>query len=455
MELVMSESTERRDLQPSEALHPVAQTERIRSLDIVRGFSLLGILLMNITAFALPSWDYMFPLVTVKPVFSGAHATVNTTLWFIRWVTAEGKMRALFSMLFGAGVILITSRTERRGAGVRTADIFVRRNMWLLVIGVVHCYLIWWGDVLFFYAVSALLFLFPCRHLKAKHLLCASFLVLLVNSYRNEGARYFKAAEQRKAAEIATSTEASHRELSEKERSAISAWRETEASFRPSADQLYDDIAAKQKGYWQYLKHQSDIAQEMESVHLYAGIGDIVGMMLLGMALYRLGFLSGQLSTTTYLSSAIIGLGIAWSVGFAGAWDIWKSGFDQVEIWRIMMLTFDLTRASGAIGMAAAVVLLSRVRALSGLMKCLAAVGQTALSNYLLTSVCMQLLLVWGPLHWYGYLEYYKLYYVVAAMWTVNLVWSTLWLRYYRFGPVEWLWRSLTYWELQPMKRGV
>jgi uncharacterized protein len=82
----------------------------------------------------------------------------------------------------------------------------------------------------------------------------------------------------------------------------------------------------------------------------------------------------------------------------------------------------------------------------------LACVGQMALSNYLLTSFCMKMLFVWSPLHWYGYMEYYKLYYVVAAMWLVNLVWSSVWLRFFRFGPVEWLWRSLSYWTIQPMK---
>jgi len=455
MELVIPDITEERAVQLSESTQPVTQAERIKSLDILRGFSLLGILFMNITAFALPSWDYMFPLVTVKPVFNGPHATVNTVLWFIRWVTAEGKMRAIFSMLFGAGVILMTSRAERRGAGVRTADIFVRRNMWLMFFGVVHCYLIWWGDVLFCYAVCALLFLFPLRHLKAKQLMYASILVLLLNSYRYEGGRYLEVAETRKAAETAQSAEATHRELSEKDRAAISAWQEAEASFRPTTGQLYDDIAAMQKGYWEYVKRSSKDAQEMESTFFYAAIGDVAGMMLLGMALYRLGFLSGQLSTKTYLLSALIGLGIAWSVGFAGAWDMWKSGFDQVEVQRIVMLTFDITRAAGAIGTAALVLLLSRVRVLGRLMKSLAEVGQMALSNYLLTSVCMQLLFVWGPLHWYGYLDYYKLYYVVAAMWAVNLVWSLIWLRYFRFGPVEWLWRSLTYWKLQPLRHGV
>lgn len=107
---------------------PVARAERINAIDVLRGFALMGILIMNIPDFALPGFDASFPLTTVKPVFSGPHGHLNTAIWFARWIFAEGKMRALFSMLFGAGVLLLTGRAEARGAGLRTADIFLRRN---------------------------------------------------------------------------------------------------------------------------------------------------------------------------------------------------------------------------------------------------------------------------------------------------------------------------------------
>jgi uncharacterized protein len=73
-----------------------------------------------------------------------------------------------------------------------------------------------------------------------------------------------------------------------------------------------------------------------------------------------------------------------------------------------------------------------------------------ALSNYILTSLTMKTIFVWGAWHWYGYVEYYKLYYAVAGMWAVNLIFSTLWLKKFQFGPIEWCWRSLTYWKRQP-----
>src|SRR5271154_4891910 len=104
-------------------LRPVARAERIRSMDVLRGFSLMGILVMNITDFAYGYTNYLYPLSTVKPVFDGPHWKINTVIWFMRWIFAEGKMRALFSMLFGAGVILLTERALSRGAGIKAADI--------------------------------------------------------------------------------------------------------------------------------------------------------------------------------------------------------------------------------------------------------------------------------------------------------------------------------------------
>ena len=134
---------------PHAATAPVRAEERISSIDTLRGFALMGILIMNICSFGLSVGQYEYPLSTVHPVFSGPHWKVNTALWFFRWIFAEGKMRGLFSMLFGAGVVLLTERAEKRGAGVRVADIFTRRNMWLVIFGMVHAYFIWEGDILF------------------------------------------------------------------------------------------------------------------------------------------------------------------------------------------------------------------------------------------------------------------------------------------------------------------
>src|ERR1043166_5004496 len=119
---------------------PVRQSERISAVDVLRGFALLGILVMNIGDFALhEGFD-------LNPTSIGDIGKLNLLLWAGRFVLFEGKMRAIFSMLFGAGVILLTSRLDNRGAGAMAGDIFTRRNLWLTLFGVLHAYFLWWGD---------------------------------------------------------------------------------------------------------------------------------------------------------------------------------------------------------------------------------------------------------------------------------------------------------------------
>lgn len=435
---------------PMLATRPVEPCERISSVDLLRGFSLMGILIMNITDFGLGFSNYAIPLSTAKPVFNGPHWKANTTLWFLRWIFAEGKMRAMFSMLFGAGVILLTSRAAERGAGIRAADIYTRRNMWLVLFGMVHCYAIWNGDILYFYGVSALMFLFPFRNLKPRKLFWTAAIVLLLNTLVVQVGQTFAAKQAMRNAAKANAALAQHHTLTDGQIAALKSWKNIQDRWRPGTKKLYEDIAAHQHGW---LSQGADAADAFQSETLgaYAGFGDWLGLMLLGMALYRIGFFSLRLSTRAYALTAVIGLGISWPLTFWGCWHAWRGGFDMFQTAHALMFPYDLTRVSGALGNAAALLLLMRAGFFKWLFARIAAVGQMALSNYILTSLCMRTLFVWGPWHWYGYVEYYKLYYAVAAMWIVNLIFSTVWLRYFRFGPIEWCWRSLTYWKRQPM----
>ncbi len=436
---------------PALGTAPVAQAERISTIDLLRGFSLMGILLMNICDFGLPGWDYTIPLGTVKPVFSGPHATINTVLWFLRWIVAEGKMRALFSMLFGAGILLLTGRAEERGAGVRTADIFTRRNMWLTLFGILHCYLIWNGDILFFYGASALLFMFPFRHCKPKTLFWTAGIVLLLNTALVNVGQTFGNLHAEKAAREANLALAHHQVLTEDQIDSLKSWKKVQNRWRPDDKKLYKNIHGHQ-GYLAAQGSDASDAFQTETLGQYAGFGDWAGMMLLGMALFRLGFFQLKNSTRTYTLVAVLGLGISWSLTFAGCWISYRAHFPMFPTSFWLSAPYDLTRLTGALGNAAVLLLMVRFGLFKWLLARVANVGQMALSNYILTSLCMKTLYQWSPLHWYGYVEYYKLYYAVAAMWAINLVGSTLWLRRFRFGPLEWCWRSLTYWKRQPMR---
>src|SRR5580698_9372860 len=203
------------------AIGPVTRAERISSMDVLRGFSLMGILVMNITDFAFGYNNYLFPLSTVKPVFDGPHWKINTAAWFLRWIFAEGKMRGLFSMLFGAGVILLTERALARGAGIRAADIFTRRNMWLVLFGMLHGYLIWSGDILFYYGLAALLFLFPFRNVRVKRLMWTAGVILLVNSIVMFGAQFGMSYSAKQAAAKANAKLAQHKVLTDDEIDAL------------------------------------------------------------------------------------------------------------------------------------------------------------------------------------------------------------------------------------------
>src|SRR5882724_324262 len=143
---------------------PVSRAERISSVDLLRGFSLLGILLMNIVSFGLPGPAYD------NPAAAGGSTGWNLYIWATNYILFEGKMRAIFSMLFGAGIFIFTSRLEDRGAGIRTADLYFRRMLWLLAFGMVHAYFFWVGDILYSYALTGLL-LFAVRKAPSKYLL--------------------------------------------------------------------------------------------------------------------------------------------------------------------------------------------------------------------------------------------------------------------------------------------
>jgi len=433
---------------------PTLRQERIGSMDVLRGVALLGILIANVTSFGLPDWAYFAPLSINKPAFSGPHAHLNTVIWFARWVFMEGKMRGLFSLLFGAGVILLTSRAEKRGAVDKVADIFLRRNMWLLLFGVLHAYLVWAGDILYFYALTALIFLYPLRRLKPKTLLITAGCVLALNAFDTfSSGRAMLDLSLHKRAATAIAAQQAGATLTDQQKDDIQAWNERLQEWKPDQKAIDDDLAANRGGYLSAQAANARIVVFFER-DLYYGLGfcDVLSMMLIGMALVKNGFLTAQRSCKTYALAALVATAISVPVVFIGASKALASNFDLITTDKWMFLTYDLGRVPGTIAIASIVLLIVKAGAPPWATKRLAAVGQMALSNYLLTSIVCKFIFVWGPWKLYGKLEYYQLYYVLLAVWVVNLVWSPIWLRYFEFGPAEWLWRSLTYWKKQPIR---
>ena len=431
---------------------PLAQGERISSVDVLRGFALLGILVMNIGDYALPEgFDYN-PTILAAAGF-GPIGKSSLLLWAVRFILFEGKMRALFSMLFGAGVILLTSRLEKRGGAAISGDIFARRNLWLVLFGVLHAYFLWWGDILYFYGMTALQFLYPCRKLKARTLMIAGAVVVVcLAGYRT--IRLESRLHLAERAETAKRLQTAGHTITDEQKEDIKTWDKIVARSHPDPKELEQEIAEMRGGYGSVFQHNAPIVIEEQGAGYYRfGFFDSLGMMLLGMGLLQAGFLSGQLSYRAYGCIAVIGYAVGLPLGAVSTWQAWRHNFEPLALLQWEFLPYDLQRVFVGMAHAAVVLIMVKAGALKWITKPLAAVGQTALSNYLgTTAICTLVFDGWG-FGLFGRLAFFRLFYLVAAIWAVNLVASTMWLKYFRFGPLEWMWRSLTYWRLQPMRR--
>src|SRR5262245_42302379 len=341
--------------EPRALAGPVAPNERISSVDVLRGFALLGILVMNIGDYALPEgFDY-------NPTILGPLSKSSLLLWAGRFILFEGKMRALFSMLFGAGVILLTSRLEKRGDAAISGDIFTRRNLWLTLFGVLHAYFLWWGDILYFYGMTALLFLYPCRKLRAKTLLIAGAAVVLCGvGYRT--IRLESRLHLAQRAEAAKRLQAASETITDEQKEDIKTWDTFVESRKPNPKELEKEIAEMRGGYRSVFRHNAPIVMEEQGAGFYRfGFFDSLGMMLLGMGLLQAGFLSGQLPYRAYGWIAAIGYAAGLPLGVVSTWQVWRHGFEPLAMLEWEFLPYDVQRV--LVGMADAGVVVMVVKA--------------------------------------------------------------------------------------------
>jgi len=427
------------------AIGPVQRTERISAVDTIRGFSLLGILLLNIVSFGQAHWAYD------NPHIIGASNPLNIATWSVMWILADGKMRAIFSMLFGAGTILLTSRAEQRGGGLGIADIYTRRNLWLLLFGVLHCYLLWVGDILYWYAMTGLVFLYPMRKLSAKALLITGAVLVLISSPRG----YFqshKIIDSQAKYNAAIAAEKSGKKLSKEQEDAKKHWENMQKDITPDQKAIDEENKQVLGNFWSNLKRNAGVAPQIEGLYFYqGGFVDVLSMMLLGMGLLKLGFLSAQRSYGEYATIAAVGYVLGISINCFTVYTCVKSNFDAATMARALY-TYDIERFSVAFAHIATIMILCKAGALKWFTSRLAAVGQMALTNYLFDTVACSILFCGWGFGMFGKLERYQLYYVVGAIWAIEFIGSKIWLSHFRFGPAEWVWRSLTYWRRQPMR---
>ena len=429
-------------VQPS--ARPIEAQERISSIDVLRGVALLGILLMNIQNFGLPGAAYGNP-----SVWAGATGW-NLYYWVANQIFFEGKMRFLFSLLFGAGTVLLTERAEQRGAGIQTADIYLRRCLWLVLIGMIHGYLIWEGDILYVYGMVGL-GLFVFRGMSVRGLLIAAGVVFALMNFSSIGF-YFAQVSERNDGRAALKIEEKKRTKEQKKsvESYQHSLEETDAVKRK--EKIEEQIKTFRSDYLTLLKHRAPETFQIETTYMLEfGVTDVLFPMLLGMALYKSGVLSAKKSVRFYAGMAVTGYALGLPVLAYVTKLIVDSHWD-LEAMPLNYTVYEYGRLPVGLGHLGLVLFICKLGWLRPVTWLLSKVGQMALTNYLLTSVLMTLFFNGYGLGKFGALERHQLLYVVFSMWSINLILSPIWLHYFRFGPVEWVWRSLTYWKRQPMR---
>lgn len=424
---------------------PVDQRDRIRSLDVLRGVAVLGILLVNVWAYGL-----VFPAST-SPRYVGANTPLDQAVVFFVWMVAYTKFLPVFSMLFGAGVVLFSERVEARGLKAR--GLFFSRQLWLLVLGLVHAYLLWNGDILVPYAICGMI-VFVLRRKKPRTLVIVGVALILVPLALGQVGGFFVEMAQRDG-EAAEAVLASGGELTAGQQQALDAWREQRKTWSPTSGDTQEVIDAMRSSYGVMLEHTVPETLMLHAVLyplLYNWI--IAGLMLIGMALYTTGILSGDRADSFYARAAAVCYAVGLPV-VAAAFFIDIAVGDRAAMQ--VRLVFPMQQLSGstvALGHVALIVLAARRGWLGFLEPRFAAAGRMAFSNYIAqTLICITIFygFGFGLFHAMNRLE---LLGVAVAISALELWWSPWWLARFRFGPLEWLWRSLTYRRLQPLRRG-
>ena len=406
-------------------------TDRIASLDLIRGVAVLGILLMNIVAFAMPEAAYF------NPTAYGTHSTADYLVWAINALLVDGRMRGLFSFLFGASLLLVVDRAE--AAGHNAANIHFRRMAWLFVFGFAHLTLLWWGDILHHYAIIGCIAFF-CRGMQTHKLLALAAVLLIVETAMAAGLP-FSIAEAEAAVHAAHPT-----------RAALDAYHALQDNFgQPAPATIARDLAAYRGGYRQVFAFRWPDAVATPWRELQFVGAETLAYMLLGMAGLKSGLLTGGWERARYRRWAVRTFAVAVPAYAAMVWLTWHDHFAMTTLaWTGLVLSTPL-RPLMIVGWACIVMLLGRPG--GALTERLNAAGRMAFTNYLGTSlICTTIFYGYG-LGQYGYWSRAPLYLIVLGVWVGILAWSKPWLSRFQQGPLEWLWRSLARGRFQPMRR--
>ena len=406
-----------------------APQDRLRTLDLIRGVAVLGILAINICGFAAVESALHSPDLP-RPGSPADHLAFAFNV-----VLFDGKMRALFSLLFGASMVLFIGRAEAAGRdGMRLQ---LRRLSWLMLLGYLHFALLWDGDILFLYAVIGLVALGFSRA-TAAHKLIAAVLALVLWQASNT-AMWYPAMTQEAAVHAGNATPG-----------VVQAHVDAIRSYR----QQDTDRSAEALSPWsgEVATRMTDRPAYPLTLALY-NWGETLSYMLLGMMLLQSGFFGGAWPVRRL--RLVAGAGLALGGGAGLVLVVWGAGAGNPETAMRYWLGYGLAfpRLFMAAGYAALLVLAAPRLLASAIGQRLEAAGRMAFSNYIGTSLVMTGLFHGWGLGWFGQYGAAGRWPFVLLGWALMLAWSKWWLKRYRQGPLEWLWRSLIEWRVLTLRR--
>ncbi|APG63431.1 hypothetical protein LPB140_00740 [Sphingorhabdus lutea] len=400
------------------------------SMDAMRGFAVMGILVMNILAFALPE------NAIVNPKAWGTANAADLWAWALSTIFVDGKMRGLFSLLFGVSMMLIIERAEAKGENAK--KVHFARMFWLLIFGLLHYFFIWWGDILFLYAIGGCV-AWMFRHQSVKSLFKIGAGIFVTSNMLLAiimGSIFFVKI-------AAEAPRASKAEVSEY------------AQLQREFDEEYniEEVTLYQGSYSEIVQHKMTDETFGPLNSLLYLFTETLPLMLFGMALMKSGFFTGGWSIEKLRKYVYWGIGAGGILSAILAMIIWQSGFEVILALNAYVIWFAPMKMMMTFGYAACLMLFIHQYAHGAFMERVAAAGRMTFSNYIGTSILMTSIFYGYGGALFGEVPRAMLYFFVLGGWAVMLLWSKPWLLSFHYGPLEWLWRSLSRGAFQPMKK--
>lgn len=408
---------------------PDLPQQRISSLDYIRGIAVVGILWANIVGYARPREAYRWQAIFYQPDWA------DNAVWLFQYVFVDGKLRGLFALLFGAGLVLFLERARAKGGSVRWLQF--RRLFWLALFGMAHYLLLYTGDILFHYAILAMIAMWAVFW-RVRVLLVVGSLLYCADSVPAtiDLGGYVQYEREARAAPPG---------------SAIRT--EYEAELQQTRDR-----ATRQRALMKGDDFGALVAQRIQRLPDFLIATAFMGMdslplMLIGAALFRLGMFSGGMDRRRMIRWAL--LAIAFSALLHLAIGLWvaANGFLPAQNLFAMYGPAHVMRLPMIVGYAALLAAMAPRWSAGWLGERFSAAGRMAFSNYIGTSLVMALIFQGWAVGMFDRFDRVGLLGFVALGAMLMLGWSKPWLERFRYGPLEWLWRCLTYWRLFPIGR--